>query len=106
SSDISASDRLKSVEFVFASPQRLERRAKVRHQQPWLFPRREVPALVELVVIDELGIRPLRPASRRLVELLRKGAHGGRDGDALRSEERELALPIETSRRDRRVRQP
>src|SRR5260370_25971437 len=91
---------------ILQSAQRLERRAQVRHQQLWLFPRREVPAFVELVVIDELGIRPLRPASRGLIELLRKGAHGSRDGDVFRSEKRQLALPIETRRRDRRVRQP
>src|SRR6266513_1216423 len=56
--------------------------------------------------MDELGIRLLRPAPRGLIELLWKGAHRGRDGDVFRGEKRELALPIQTSRRDRRVRQP
>ena len=49
-----------------------------------LLPRREVPALGELVVVDQLGIRLLRPAPRGLIELVREGAHGDRDGDVLR----------------------
>src|SRR3984893_6451641 len=91
---------------IHQSAQRLERRAKLRREDLRLLPGREVAALVDLVVIDELGIRPLRPAPRGLIELVRKGAHRGRDGDVFRGEKRELALPIETSRRDRRVRQP
>jgi hypothetical protein len=40
-----------------------------------LFPGREVAASVELVVMDEVvGIRPLRPAPRRLVQLVGKDA--------------------------------
>ena len=70
------------------------------------FPGREVAALVELVVMDELGIRPLCPAPRGLILLARKDAHGHRDGDALGVEEAALVLPIETRRRDPRVRQP
>src|SRR5438876_9581689 len=88
-------------------PQRLEPYAHLIHQKLWLFPRRKVPALVELVVMDELGIRPLRPSPRRIVDLVRKDAHRHRDGDVLGSQvglgER---LPIETRRRDCRVRQP
>src|SRR5947209_19091254 len=63
-------------------------------------------ALVDLVVMDELGIRLLRPAPRGLIELVRKRAHGSGNRDTLRGEKRELALPIKTSGRDRRVRQP
>jgi hypothetical protein len=37
---------------------------------------------------------------------VRKGAHRDRDGDVFRGKEGELAFPIQTSRRDRRVRQP
>ena len=77
-----------------------------RDEELRLLPGREVTALVELVVVDELGIRLLRPAPRGLIELVGKGAHGDRDGDALRREEGELALPVEARRRDRRVRQP
>ncbi len=40
------------------------------------------------------------------IDLVRKDAHGNRDGDAFRGEKGELVFPIETSRRDRRVRQP
>src|SRR5205823_13264790 len=68
-----------------------------------------MPALFELVVIDEFGIRPLCPAPRGWIELVRKDAHGNGDGgaDALDSEERRpLVLPIETGSRKRRVRQP
>ena len=63
-------------------------------------------AFVELVVVDELGIRPLRPAPRGLIELVGKDAHGNRDGDVLGAKKRELVLPVEAGRGDRRVRQP
>ena len=56
--------------------------------------------------MDELGIRPLCPTPRGLIELVRKDAHGNRDGDVLDVEEGELVFPIETRRRNRRVRQP
>ena len=65
-----------------------------------------MPAFVELVVMDEFGIRPLRPAPRGWIELVGKDAHGNRDGDVLGVEIGELVLPIETSRGNRRVRQP
>src|SRR5437879_2660824 len=52
-------------------PQRLEPYAHLIHQKLRLFPRRKVPALVELVVMDELGIRPLRPAPRCSDDLVR-----------------------------------
>src|SRR5438445_3934318 len=88
-------------------PQRLEPYAHLIHQKLRLFPRRKVPALVELVVMDEPGIRPLRPAPRCRDDLVRKEAHGNRDGDVLGTKVglRE-SLPIKTSRRDCRVRQP
>src|SRR5213594_3902544 len=88
-------------------PQRLEPYAHLIHQKLRLFPRRKVPALVELVVMDEPGIRPLRPAPRCSDDLVRKEAHRNRDGDVLGAKVglRE-PLPIKTSRRDRRVRQP
>jgi hypothetical protein len=40
-----------------------------------------VPTFVELVVIDEFGKRSLCPASRGLIDLIRKNAHGYREGD-------------------------
>jgi hypothetical protein len=45
-----------------------------------------VSAFVELVVIDEFGIRPFCPASRGLINLARKNAHGYGDGDVFRIE--------------------
>src|SRR5207253_9417082 len=68
-----------------------------------------MPALFELVVMDEFGIRALCPAPRGWIEFVRKDAHGNRDGgtDALDTEERRpLVLPIETGTRKRCVRQP
>src|SRR5215213_8089577 len=56
--------------------------------------------------MNEVGIRLLRPTPRHLIELIRKDADGYRDGYSLRVEEAELVFPIETSRRDPRVRQP
>src|SRR5215212_290815 len=56
--------------------------------------------------MDEVGIGLLCPTPRHLIEIVRKDAHRYRNGDALRVEEAELVFPIETSRRDPRVRQP
>src|SRR5438045_6344396 len=59
--------------------------------------------------MDEFGIRPLCPAPRGWIELVRKDAHGNRDGgaDALDSDERRpFVLPVETGAGKRRVRQP
>src|SRR5262245_57238793 len=63
---------------VLRSAQRAERRAQLVREQLGLFPGREVAASVELVVVDEFGIRPLCPAPRGLIELVWKGAHGDR----------------------------
>ena len=64
-------------------------------------------ASVELVVVDEVvGIRPLGPASRGLVELVREDADGEWDRDGLRVEEVSLVLPVEASRRNAGVGQP
>src|SRR5215208_6280077 len=80
--------------------------ADLVYEQLGLLPGGKMPALVELVVVDEIGIGLLRPTPRHLIKLVRKDAHGYRDGNALRVEEAELVFPIETSRRDPRVRQP
>src|ERR1700726_2790492 len=56
--------------------------------------------------MNEFRIGFLRPAPRRRIELIGEDAHGDREGDAFRREKGKLALPIQTSRRDRRVRQP
>src|SRR4051812_18944160 len=68
-----------------------------------------MPAFLDLVVVDQLGIRTLCPAPRRWIQLVRKDAYGDRNGhaDALDSEERRpLVLPIETRAGKRRVREP
>src|SRR6266404_7725788 len=56
--------------------------------------------------MDEFGVRPLCPTPRGGVDLIWKDADGNRDGDVLRGEKVKLVFPIQTSRRDRRVRQP
>src|SRR5687768_11763870 len=92
--------------MTFELPQRFERRAYLYREELWLFPGGEVTAFVELVVIDELGVGPLRPASRGLILFAREYAHGNGNGDALGVEKATLVFPIETRRRDPRVRQP
>ena len=61
-------------------------------EQLRLLPGGEVPALVELVVVDELGIGRSAQLPRHCVELVGEDAHGHRDRDALRVEEAELVL--------------
>src|SRR5438105_14501159 len=56
--------------------------------------------------MDEFGIRFLYPAPRSGVDLIGINADGNRDGDVLRGEKGKLVFPIQTSRRDRRIRQP
>src|SRR5271165_3779839 len=56
--------------------------------------------------MDQIGIRPLRPTSRGLIVLAGKNAHGGWDGDVGGVIKIEVKFPIETSRRNGRVRQP
>ena len=58
------------------------------------------------VVVDQLGIRPLRPAARGGVQLVGKHGHTDRDLYTLGVEEGQLALPVQPRRGDRRVRQP
>ena len=45
-------------------PQRPEACANLFCEQLWLFPGGEVAASVELVVVDEVGVRALGPAAR------------------------------------------
>src|SRR5918992_1967389 len=87
-------------------PQRLEARAQLLYEQVRLFPRCKVPAFLELVVMDELGIRPLCPTAWRCIDLIGENAHGYRDGYVLEVEKWQLVFPIETCRRNPRVRQP
>src|SRR5215217_2581483 len=68
---------------VMCSAKRSKARADLVDEQLRLFPGGEVPALVELVVVDQLGIGVLSPAARRLIELVGEDAHGHRDVHAL-----------------------
>src|SRR5258705_5416950 len=91
-------------------PEGLETLAHFGNEIPRLLPRREVPAFGKLVVVDELGIGLLGPALGGRVDLVREYAHGDRDLEAADVEEASLGhlpgIPVETSRRDRGVRQP
>ena len=65
-----------------------------------------MPAFVNLVVINEFVIRPLRPSSRGLIVLAGKDAHGSRDRDVGGVVKVEVKVPVEASRRNGCVRQP
>ena len=79
--------------------QRSEARAHFLGEELRLLPGGEVSALGKRVVVDQFGIRPLRPTLRGWVELVRKDAHGDRDADAPDTEER---LPPCSPNRDGR----
>src|SRR6202140_693993 len=57
--------------------------------------------------MDEFGKGLLGPASWSRIEFVGENAHGGRNNDASDAEERiTLVFPVETSPRERRIRQP
>src|SRR5215203_193548 len=85
---------------------RPERGTELGGENQRLLPCREMAALVRLVVIDQLRIRPLGPASRSLILLAGKDAHGHRNGDALGVEKAALIFPVESRGGNSRVRQP
>src|SRR5687767_11430600 len=68
-----------------ANPQ--ERCPELGGEQLRLLPSREVSALIEPVVVDKVGIRPLRPTLRRLVDLFGESAYGDRELNAPHIEE-------------------
>src|SRR5262249_1802004 len=82
--------------------QGFERGAHLGDEERGLLPRREVSTLGQLVVVDELRVRLLRPTARCLIELVREGAHGDRDLDAPRVEETSSrmvrVIPVEARR--------
>src|SRR5580693_605011 len=86
--------------------QRSEARANFFRKELRLFPGRVVSASVYLVVVDEFVIRPLRPTSWGLIVLAGKDAYRSWDGDIGRVIKIDVKFPIETSRGNRRVRQP
>src|SRR5262245_16578590 len=77
-------DGARAPRAVFPSvlAKRPETHAKFLREELRLLEGREVAALGELVVVDEVGVRLLRPAARRRIELVREDAHGRREGDA------------------------
>src|SRR5688572_2959223 len=56
--------------------------------------------------MNQLWVRPLRPAERRAVNLVGKDAHSDRDRNVRSIKKRQFVFPIETGRRDCRARQP
>ena len=80
--------------------------AELFREELRLLPGGEVPALVDLVEVDEVGVGLLGPAPRGVVLLAGEHAHGHRNGNALGVEEAALVLPVETGRGDPGVRQP
>src|SRR5262249_39552759 len=71
-----------------------------------LLPCGEVPAFVQPAVVNEFWVGLLCPAPRSGVELIWKDADGYGDRDVLGCEKVKLVLPIQTRRRDRRIRKP
>src|SRR5260221_4025051 len=86
--------------------QRPEACANLFREDLRLFPRREVAAPVDLVVMDELGERPLSPTPRSRIELVGKDGHGDGNVDSLGVEVAELVLPVQADRWNTRARQP
>src|SRR5215813_2972968 len=90
--------------------ERFERRPHLRSEELGLFPGGEVAAFGHLVVVDQLRIRPLRPTARRLIKLIREGAHGDRNLDAPGVEETAgrmvRVVPVKARRGNRGVGQP
>ena len=65
------------------STQRSERCPEIFGEQHRLFPGGEVTALVDLVVVNQIGVRLFYPTTRRLVELVRECRHGDWNLDTL-----------------------
>src|SRR5262252_6684867 len=85
---------------------RPEARADLFGKELRLFPSREMPALIDMVVVDEVGVGSLGPTARRLVLLAGKDAGSHRDGHALGVEEATPVLPVQARRRDPGVGEP
>src|SRR5262245_18314356 len=86
---------------ALGSAQGAEGFAELGGEQLRLLPGREVPALGEPVVVNQVGVGFLGPAARGGVDLVGEDAHGGGERDPLGGEEGELALPVQPRRRDR-----
>ena len=92
--------------------ERSERRADLLREELRLLPRREVPALVDLVEVDQVAIGPPGPRLRGSIDLVRKDRDGHRERDLGRflrgREQHALAagLPVQPRGRGGAVRQP
>src|SRR5947209_8763983 len=86
--------------WCFSLAQRAETRAQFVAKGLWLLPRREMRALGQAVVVDEVRVGFLRPALRRGVDLVRKDAHCRWNRDTFGHEESEFALPVQPRRGD------
>src|SRR5688572_31566806 len=87
--------------------QRLEAGTHFLRKKLRLLPGGEVTALRQLVVMDQLGIGPLRPAPRSRIKLVGEHAHRNRDGDAPDGKEWSApVLPVQTAAGNSRVREP
>ena len=76
--------------------QRPERSPHLLDEQRGLLPGREMPALGQPVIVNQLGVGPFRPTARGGIDLVWKGADGDGYGDAFRGEKRKVAFSIET----------
>src|SRR6185369_9856971 len=86
------------VQLCLCTAEGLERRAQFCAEQLRLLPRGEVAALVDPVEVDELVVRPLGPAPRRLEALAGEDGDGSRDRDVGGEVEVHLVLPIKPCR--------
>src|ERR1700721_4896364 len=89
------------------SAKRSKPRSDLRRKALRLLPGSEVSALGELIVVNQFRIRPLCPAPRGWIKVVRKDAHCDRNGDALGVEIPFAKIfPVKTGAGKRRIRQP
>src|SRR5262249_55420674 len=91
---------------AFLLAQGPEALAKLSDENLGLLPGSEMPALRDLVVVDELRICLLRPAPRRVHDLVGEHADRGGNRDVLGREVAVRALVIEAGRRYARIGEP
>src|SRR3954471_14757525 len=92
-----------SWSIAFSHAKRPEGRAQLGDEVLRLLPSGVVPAFVEPVVVDQLGVGAFRPAAWRRVDLIREDAYGDRDGQIFRGEKVELVFPVQARRGDRGI---
>src|SRR4051794_1104651 len=75
-------------------PERAEPVAQLGGVELGLLPGGEVPSAVDLVVVDQVGVRLLGPAPRRVDDVVGEDAHRHRDGDVPDSGPAGLVFPV------------